>query len=131
MATTTKTLTPTNQTVTLPDMTERPNASVLVDGISKEADAINALNSKIGNLIYKGYIINLETLTLDKSFRLIFITRFAGGATLSAIYASEAATNFGTIVDNFSSGNLTVSYSATDGWTIKNNINGYVYVTAI
>ena len=49
MATTTKTLTPTNQTVTLPDMTERPNASVLVDGISKEADAINALNSKVTN----------------------------------------------------------------------------------
>lgn len=47
MATSTKTLTPTNQTVTLPDMTERPNASVLVDGIGKEADAINALDSKL------------------------------------------------------------------------------------
>lgn len=47
MATTTKTLTPTNQTVTLPDMTERPNASVLVDGIGKEADAINALSEQI------------------------------------------------------------------------------------
>lgn len=47
MATTTKTLTPTNQTVTLPDMTERPAASVLVDGIGKDADAINALSDKI------------------------------------------------------------------------------------
>ena len=47
MATTTKTLTPTNQTITLPDMTERPNASVLVDGIGKDADAINALSEQI------------------------------------------------------------------------------------
>jgi hypothetical protein len=47
MATTTKTLTPTNQTITLPDMTERPDASVLVDGIGKDADAINALASNI------------------------------------------------------------------------------------
>ena len=47
MATSTKTLTPTNQTITIPDMTERPNASVLTDGIGKEADAINALNSNL------------------------------------------------------------------------------------
>jgi len=47
MATTTKTLTPTNQTITLPDMTERPDASVLVDGIGKDADAINALSDQI------------------------------------------------------------------------------------
>lgn len=51
MATTTKTLTPTNQTITLPDMTERPNASVLVDGIGKDADAINALSEQIANKI--------------------------------------------------------------------------------
>ena len=47
MATTTKTLTPTNQTITLPDMTERPDASVLVDGIGKDADAINALSDQM------------------------------------------------------------------------------------
>lgn len=45
MATTTKTLTPTNQQITLPDMTERPNNSTQVDSIGKLADAVNALNS--------------------------------------------------------------------------------------
>ena len=50
MATSTKTLTPTNQTITIPDMTERPNVSLLTDGIGKEADAINALNSNFGSL---------------------------------------------------------------------------------
>ena len=53
MATTTKTLTPTNQTITLPDMTERPNASVLVDGIGKEADAIEAAVEKVLDLGYR------------------------------------------------------------------------------
>ena len=52
MATTTKTLTPTNQTITLPDMTERPDASVLVDGIGKDADAINALSDQIASKSY-------------------------------------------------------------------------------
>ena len=61
MATTTKTLTPTNQTVTLPDMTERPNASVLVDGIGKEADAINALSEQITNKAGTGTLSNIHT----------------------------------------------------------------------
>ena len=55
MATTSKTLTPTNQVVTIPDMTERPNASVLADGISKEADAINELNRNIAKRPYVYY----------------------------------------------------------------------------
>ena len=63
MATTTKTLTPTNQTITLPDMTERPNASVLVDGISKEADAINALNSKISDFEFGQTATDADNLT--------------------------------------------------------------------
>jgi hypothetical protein len=50
MAVSTKTLTPTGQVVSIPDMTEKPNASVLTDGIGKEADAINALDSKIQTL---------------------------------------------------------------------------------
>ena len=68
MATTTKTLTPTNQTITLPDMTERPDASVLVDGIGKEGDAINALSDQMsqnsneaGTIIPAGSDLNSYT----------------------------------------------------------------------
>ena len=62
MATTTKTLAPTNQTITIPDMTERPNASVLTDAISKEADAINALNSNIATSgVTTPTLTNVET----------------------------------------------------------------------
>ena len=43
---TSKTLTPTNVTISIPAMTDQPNASVFANCVDKEADAINALNSK-------------------------------------------------------------------------------------
>ena len=43
---TSKTLTPTNETIQIPAMTDAPDASVFSNCIDKEADAINALNSK-------------------------------------------------------------------------------------
>ena len=46
---TSKTLAPTNVTISIPAMTDQPNASVLANCADKEADAINALNSQIGN----------------------------------------------------------------------------------
>ena len=56
MAVSTKTLTPTGQVVSIPDMTEKPNASVLSDGIGKEADAINALDGNKQKFIQLGSI---------------------------------------------------------------------------
>ena len=41
---TSKTLTPTNQSISIPAMSDAPNMSVLADAISKEADAINELD---------------------------------------------------------------------------------------
>ena len=43
---TSKTLAPTNVTISIPAMTDAPNASVLANCADKEADAINALNSQ-------------------------------------------------------------------------------------
>ena len=43
---TSKTLEPTNVTISIPAMTDAPNASVLSNCIDKEADAINTLNSQ-------------------------------------------------------------------------------------
>ena len=42
-----KTLTPTNVTISIPAMTDVPDASVFSNCVDKEADAINALNSKM------------------------------------------------------------------------------------
>ena len=47
---TSKTLAPTNVTISIPAMTDQPNASVLANCADKEADAINALNSQLANL---------------------------------------------------------------------------------
>ena len=44
---TSKTLAPTNVTISIPEMTDAPNASVLSNCIDKEADAINTLNSHL------------------------------------------------------------------------------------
>ena len=47
---TSKTLAPTNVTISIPAMTDQPNASVLANCADKEADAINALNSQISTI---------------------------------------------------------------------------------
>jgi len=44
---TSKTLTPTNETISIPAMTDQPDASVFSNCVDKEADAINALNSQL------------------------------------------------------------------------------------
>ena len=46
---TSKTLTPTNVTIQIPEFTDQPDQRVNSNCIDKEADAINALNSKIAN----------------------------------------------------------------------------------
>lgn len=46
---TSKTLTPTNVTIQIPEFTDQPDQRVNSNCIDKEADAINALNSKIPN----------------------------------------------------------------------------------
>ena len=44
---TSKTLAPTNVTISIPAMTDAPDASVFSNCVDKEADAINALNSQL------------------------------------------------------------------------------------
>ena len=52
---TSKTLAPTNVTISIPAMTDQPNTSVLANCADKEADAINALNSQFVDIfINKG-----------------------------------------------------------------------------
>ena len=49
MAATTKTLTPTNQTISIPAFTDKPDNRLQTDSTSKLADAVNALNSNKAN----------------------------------------------------------------------------------
>lgn len=68
---TSKTLTPTNVTIQIPEFTDQPDQRVNSNCIDKEADAINALNGKIANLI-KSYTVNMDNTG-----------SLAGGATKS------------------------------------------------
>ena len=52
---TSKTLAPTNVTISIPAMTDAPNASVLANCADKEADAINALNSQTTQVVVPTY----------------------------------------------------------------------------
>ena len=62
---TSKTLAPTNVTISIPAMTDAPNASVLSNCIDKEADAINTLNSKLnGKANYYEIAANTDLNTL-------------------------------------------------------------------
>ena len=57
---TSKTLAPTNVTISIPAMTDAPNASVMSNCIDKEADAINTLNSQITTKIGDFYAVQLN-----------------------------------------------------------------------
>lgn len=56
-----KTLTPTNVTISIPAMTDQPDASVFSNCVDKEADAINALNSQLGQVKMKASYGNAPT----------------------------------------------------------------------
>ena len=50
---TSKTLAPTNVTISIPAMTDAPDASVFSNCVDKEADAINALNSQLETINFQ------------------------------------------------------------------------------
>ena len=65
---TSKTLTPTNVTIQIPEFTDQPDQRVNSNCIDKEADAINALDAKISSFGY--YTLSNET-TLTSSYETI------------------------------------------------------------
>ena len=76
---TSKTLAPTNVTISIPAMTDAPNASVLANCADKEADAINALNSQIANPANVAYT-NVSG-TSQAQFESALVTALTGMAT--------------------------------------------------
>ena len=56
---TSKTLTPTNVTIQIPEFTDQPDQRVNSNCIDKEADAINALNNNIANIVKTVTVTNV------------------------------------------------------------------------
>lgn len=105
---TSKTLTPTNVTIQIPEFTDRPDQRVTNDCIDKEADAINALNSKITTLntsTVKRFLINgykkllisgrdiwflaISTIWYEANQSLTFGIRTSNGAVMKYVAAGN------------------------------------------
>lgn len=56
---TSKTLAPTNVTISIPAMTDVPDASVFSNCVDKEADAINTLNSQLETINFQYTFTNV------------------------------------------------------------------------
>ena len=82
---TNKTLAPTNVTISIPAMTDAPNASVLANCADKEADAINALNSQIAH--------QLCTVTPATNFTLTGNTKLARSGDVMSFAISVQTTS--------------------------------------
>ena len=79
---TSKTLAPTNVTISIPAMADQPDASVFSNCIDKEADAINALNSQISKCA------NVATMPMNGTYGNKANFTFSGlqqGARVGAI----------------------------------------------
>ena len=87
---TSKTLAPTNVTISIPAMTDAPNASVISNCLDKEADAINALNSQI-DAIQTGSQTGISATTVP-SGTWTTIQTITG---ITGVYAIEVDAAFG------------------------------------
>ena len=86
---TSKTLAPTNVTISIPAMTDAPNASVLSNCIDKEADAINALNSQIKK-IQSGQVTDITlAANAQTEVQVSLPTNYSGGNAYLAVATLE------------------------------------------
>ena len=92
---TSKTLTPTNVTIQIPEFTDQPDQRVNSNCIDKEADAINALNNNIANIntqisIQTKTSISAKTLTTTGMYFLNAgcTDSASGSAHFMVVYAS-------------------------------------------
>lgn len=92
---TTKTLTPTNQTITLAAFTEKPDNRINVTNDDRLADAVNALNSnysQYGNIVeLLGNTTGTGEKTLSDSYsnyRYVLMLAFSGSTIYPALYVA-------------------------------------------
>ena len=110
---TSKTLAPTNVTISIPAMADAPDASVFSNCVDKEADAINALNSQKGSK---------NTISSDTE-----ILGYAPGAYMIALSAASEylPERWGTlIIDKSGTTYGVATFIATNGTIYTRHMNG-------
>ena len=93
---TSKTLAPTNVTISIPAMTDQPNASVLANCADKEADAINALNSQLttknGTVTAAQSGSSVANFAVRQSGNVVTVNGYISGLTINANTYTHIAT---------------------------------------
>ena len=129
---TSKTLTPTNVTISIPAFTDKPDQRLTTNCIDKEADAINALETRIDTFPYQKLItsgsLSSRTFSVPNSFRglivgisgysnrhfaSILISSSGGAVTETDVYKGSDVT-----INTSTNNKLTVSHSAATGMAI-------------
>ena len=136
---TSKTLAPTNVTISIPAMTDAPNASVISNCLDKEADAINALNSQITNLDNKTAekTITKESQSSDTTLKFTFtgnrytalVFKTDNMSANSGIYAITFKASGVTTIDKLS-GSSTLPTVDSDG-SINVGVHAWSKVTVM
>lgn len=68
---------------------------------------------------------------LDKRYKMIAVVRYFNGATKSGLFAVDFSNTVGALINTFTSAELTVTYSTTNGWSVTNNVGGNVTVIGL
>ena len=103
---TSKTLTPTNVTIQIPAFTDQPDQRVNSNCIDKEADAINALNSKIGSYKKTFSFYNTvagNSVSSGNSFSFVSVFNKFSSETIRALgtlYCLNDGSSFNVVVYN-------------------------------
>lgn len=71
------------------------------------------------------------TVTISSKYGILFISRYFNGATLNAIFMRDFSGTARSIINTFTSSQLTVSFTSSSGWSISNNVGGNISVIAI
>ena len=74
---------------------------------------------------------NNVTATIDKKYHIIFVLRFFNGANKYAVFARDFGNVVGSFVNTFTSSELTVTYSASTGWSVENHVGGNIMVYGV
>lgn len=128
---TSKTLTPTNVTISIPEFTDQPDQRVNSNGIDKLADAVNALNTHVENLSATT-ISNLSDVPVNSQGRLTFNAGVSPtGSQLAANYQCYGSSTRRTItITDVGGSSDYVSYYNGSSWTTWKRLSSIVSDTA-
>jgi hypothetical protein len=104
---TTKTLKPTNVTISIPEFTDQPDQRVNSNCIDKEADAINSLSDQIANILNWKVYKQIGTSNGSKSSIAITLPNSSSGKIM--VSADSIARNFEAMYRVTSGGSVAIN----------------------